>query len=105
MDDGTLPLAMKGDRRSLLKRFGAAAIGISFGGLVAGCESTGPKPSEKIAPTGEEAKLNFYNWDTYIGETTLDDFNDASGTSVAMTYFANNDELFANCAAAIPAMM
>ena len=40
-------------------------------------------------------KLNFYNWDTYIGETTLDDFRDASGIEVSMDLFVDNDELFA----------
>lgn len=45
--------------------------------------------------SAEEAKLNFYNWDTYIGETTLDDFKTASGVEVKMDLFADNDELFA----------
>jgi spermidine/putrescine transport system substrate-binding protein len=49
---------------------------------------------KKLA-NGEEAKLNFYNWDTYIGETTLEDFKGASGVDVNMTLFASNDELFA----------
>ena len=93
MDNGMMLHALRDDRRSLLKRFGAAAIGISLGGLTAGCDK--PGTTEKIAPTGEEPKLNFYNWDTYIGETTLDDFKGASGTSVQMSFFANNDELFA----------
>ncbi len=43
----------------------------------------------------EEKKLNFYNWDTYIGETTLEDFQDVSGIEVSMSLFADNDELFA----------
>lgn len=71
-------------RREALKTtiagFGAAAAGISFG---------------RTAFAAEEAKLNFYNWDTYIGETTLDDFKDASGIEVKMSLFADNDELFA----------
>ncbi len=46
-------------RRSVLQGLGAAAIGISL--------------SSKTRPAwaAEEKKLNFYNWDTYIGETTL----------------------------------
>jgi len=47
------------------------------------------------AMAAEEKKLNFYNWDTYIGETTLEDFNEASGIEVKMDLFADNDELFA----------
>lgn len=87
-------------RRSLLQSLGVAAIGISFGGLAACGQEGGkdaPKPSgtTKIAPTGEEPKLNFYNWDTYIGETTLADFKAAGGADVNMTLFASNDELFA----------
>ncbi len=67
-------------RRSFLVGSGAVAAGFS------------------IVPRGfaaEEAKLNFYNWDTYIGETTLDDFKDTSGIEVKMDLFADNDELFA----------
>ena len=83
------------NRRSLLEGVGAAAVGLSFAGALAGC---GEKPKEvtsgKIAATGEEPKLNFYNWDTYIGETTLADFKDASNVEVNMSLFANNDELF-----------
>ena len=43
----------------------------------------------------EEKKLNFYNWDTYIGENTLADFTDATGIEVKMDLYADNDELFA----------
>jgi spermidine/putrescine transport system substrate-binding protein len=83
------------NRRSLLQTAGAAAIGLTFAGALAGCGDQ-PKSATtaKIAPTGEPPKLNFYNWDTYIGETTLDDFKGASDIAVDMTLFANNDELF-----------
>jgi spermidine/putrescine transport system substrate-binding protein len=84
-------------RRSLLQGLGVAAIGISFGGL-AGCSREGGG----TASTGEEATLNFYNWDTYIGETTLDDFKESSGISVNMSLFATNDELFAKLRAGNP---
>lgn len=69
------------NRRSFLAGTGAAAAGLTF------------LPKRPFA--AEEAKLNFYNWDTYIGETTLDDFEDASGIEVSMDLFADNDELFA----------
>src|SRR5690606_27134961 len=69
--------------RSLLKQFGAAAIGISFAGGLSGCNRGGGRV------------VNFYNWDTYIGETTLDDFETATGVPVNMSLFATNDELFA----------
>jgi spermidine/putrescine transport system substrate-binding protein len=94
-----------GNRRSLLKGLGAAAVGISFSGMLAGCGDKKPEAGgagAKIAPTGEEPKLNFYNWDTYIGETTLSDFKSASGIDVNMTLFASNDELFAKLRAGNP---
>jgi spermidine/putrescine transport system substrate-binding protein len=86
------------DRRSLLKSVGAAAIGISLTGGLAGCA----KEEAKKLANGEEAKLNFYNWDTYIGETTLEDFKEASKIDVKMDKFANNDELFAKLRAGNP---
>ncbi len=33
-----------------------------------------PDPAAALSLSEEEKKLNFYNWDTYIGETTLADF-------------------------------
>lgn len=60
---------------------GAAAVGISF-----------KLPKAMAADNG---KVNFYNWDTYIGETTIDDFENALDIEVQYDLFANNDELFA----------
>jgi len=68
-------------RRSFLAGTGAAAAGITF--------------APKVGWGVEEAKLNFYNWDTYIGETTLGDFAKAAGIEVKMDLYADNDELFA----------
>ena len=81
-------------RRSLLTAFGAAAIGLSF-------TACGEKPKATGA-NGEEPNLNFYNWDTYIGETTLADFRKATGVDVNMSLFATNDELFAKLKAGNP---
>ena len=58
-------------RRSVLKGTGAAFIGLTM------------MPYKSMAQ--EEKKLNFYNWDTYIGENTLDEFNKASGIEVNTT--------------------
>jgi spermidine/putrescine transport system substrate-binding protein len=77
-------------RRSILKGLGAAAIGISL------------VRKKSSAWADEEKKLNFYNWDTYIGETTLEDFKNASGIDVNMSLFATNDELFAKLRAGNP---
>ncbi|MDX2274069.1 MAG: spermidine/putrescine ABC transporter substrate-binding protein [Hyphomonadaceae bacterium] len=79
-------------RRSILQQFGAAAIGMSFVGGAAGCSPGG----------GGAPVVNFYNWDTYIGPTTLDDFKAATGTEVRMSLFATNDELFARLRAGNP---
>ena len=71
-------------RRSFLSALGAAGVagvGLSL-------------PAAR-ALAAEEPKLNFYNWDTYIGETTLADFKSASGIDVKMDLFGDNDELFA----------
>ncbi|MGE0742166.1 MAG: PotD/PotF family extracellular solute-binding protein [Hyphomonadaceae bacterium] len=79
-------------RRSLLQQFGAAAIGVSFAGGLSACGRTG----------GSERVVNFYNWDTYIGPTTLEDFQQATGARVEMSLFATNDELFARLRAGNP---
>jgi spermidine/putrescine transport system substrate-binding protein len=68
-------------RRTLLKGTGAFAAGLTF--------------LPRFAMAEEEKKLNFYNWDTYIGETTLADFNTATGIEVKLDLYADNDELFA----------
>ncbi|MFK8083626.1 MAG: PotD/PotF family extracellular solute-binding protein [Granulosicoccus sp.] len=60
---------------------GAAAVGISF-----------KLPKGALAADG---KVNFYNWDTYIGENTIEQFEENSGVEVQYDLFADNDELFA----------
>jgi spermidine/putrescine transport system substrate-binding protein len=40
-------------------------------------------------------QLNVYNWDTYIGETTLEEFTEATGIEVRYDLFASNEEVFA----------
>lgn len=68
-------------RRDLLAGAGATMVGLTV------------LPRGSMAE--EEKKLNFYNWDTYIGENTLADFNKESGIEVKMDLFADNDELLA----------
>lgn len=82
-------------RRGVLAALGAAAVGISF--TAAGCS-----PKKAASANGEDAKLNFYTWDTYIGKTTLADFEKATGIAVNMSLFATNDELFAKLKAGNP---
>lgn len=73
--------SMLSSRRNFLIGSGAVAAGLTF------------FPFKTFA--AEEKKLSFYNWDTYIGETTLADFNEATGIETKMDLFADNDELFA----------
>jgi len=69
------------NRRSLLQGTGALFAGLTF--------------LPRFSMAEEEKKLNFYNWDTYIGENTLAEFTDATGIEVKMDLYADNDELFA----------
>jgi spermidine/putrescine transport system substrate-binding protein len=96
---------MNASRRSLLQALGVAAVGVSFGALE-GCKKEEAKDnaatSGPAAGAAEEPKLNFYNWDTYIGKTTLEDFKKASGVEVHMDLFSTNDELFAKLKAGNP---
>jgi spermidine/putrescine transport system substrate-binding protein len=78
-------------RRSILQQTGAAAIGITFAGAGASC-----------SPGGGGRVVQFYNWDTYIGETTLADFQESTGVTAEMSLFATNDELFAKLRAGNP---
>ena len=74
--------AFSPSRRSLLKGTGAFAMGLAL------------LPRFSLAQE-EEKSLNIYNYDTYIGETTLDDFKAATGISSKLDLFADMDELFA----------
>ena len=76
--------ALRPTRRGFMS--GVAGVG----GMIAGMSFL-PRGSM----SAEEKKLSFYNWDTYIGETTLDDFNEATGIEAKMDLYADNDELFA----------
>lgn len=75
-------------RRSFLAGSGAAAAALVF--------------TPRVGRSAEEPRVNFYNWDTYIGETTLSDFQDATDIEAKMDLFADNDELFAKLRAGNP---
>ena len=76
------------NRRAFLQGTGALAVGLAF--------------LPRHAMSEEEKKLNFYNWDTYIGEHTLADFEKATGIEAKMDLYADNDELFAKLKAGNP---
>ena len=67
-------------RRDFLAGTGAAALALSFGGKAG------------FAATGE---VNVYNWDTYIGDTTLQTFTETTGVEVTYDLYANLEEMFA----------
>jgi spermidine/putrescine transport system substrate-binding protein len=71
---------MQTNRRQLL---GAGIAGVGFS--LTGCQPAG----------GEAQKLNLFNYDTYIGATTLKDFRAATGITVNMSLFASGDDMFA----------
>lgn len=76
------------NRRAVLKGSGAIAAGLTF--------------LPRFALSEEEKKLNFFNWDTYVGETTLEDFNAETGIEVKMDLYADGDELFSKLKAGNP---
>ena len=48
-----------------------------------------------LTACGESGTLNFANAENYLGETTLDDFREATGIDVSLSVIANEDALFA----------
>ena len=74
-------------RRRFLQGTGAAVAAVSFGG-------TGAFAAEK--------KINVYNWDTYIGDTTLASFSENTGVEVQYDLYANLEEMFAKFQAGNP---
>ncbi|HWA43358.1 MAG TPA: spermidine/putrescine ABC transporter substrate-binding protein [Hypericibacter adhaerens] len=77
-------------RRNFLAGAGAAAVGVSLSAYA------------KKGWAEEPKKLNVYNWDTYIGQTTLQTFTDKTGIAVQYDLYANNEELFAKLKAGNP---
>jgi len=64
-------------------------------GFVSGALGVAAVPLLGRPAFGQSQQVNVYNWDTYIGETTLEDFTDATEISVRYDLYASNDELFA----------
>jgi spermidine/putrescine transport system substrate-binding protein len=68
---------------------------ISRRAMLAGAGAVGLTLNMPKGAFAADGKLNFYNWDTYIGETTIEDFTKETGIDVQYDLFADNDELFA----------
>lgn len=78
----------RANRRNILKGTGALFAGLVF------------LPRGSLAE--EEKKLSFFNYDTYVGENTLADFQAATGIEVKLDLFADGDELFTKLKAGNP---
>jgi len=63
--------------------------------LASACTVAAAVPTLARTGFGQSQQVNVYNWDTYIGETTLEDFTDETGIAVRYDLYASNDELFA----------
>jgi len=74
-------------RRRFLQGTGAAVAAVSFSG------------ANSFAA---DKKINVYNWDTYIGETTLSSFSEKTGIEVQYDLYANLEEMFAKFQAGNP---
>jgi spermidine/putrescine transport system substrate-binding protein len=83
-------------RRAFMAALGGSAAALSFSkDAAAQWRSSRARSQPRIMVDGSESNnLEFFNWDTYIGEWTLDDFKSSTGINVNMTLFASSDELF-----------
>lgn len=73
-------LARAFGRRSFLK--GTGAVAVSLAGGLKGARA-------------QSDQINVYNWDTYIGETTLGTFTEKTGIKVQYDLYANLEEMYA----------
>ena len=69
-------------KRKFLAKFGAVAAGFSMPTIAAAQDTS-----------LEAGSLEFYNWDTYIGDRTLANFRRLSNRRVELSLFATNEEL------------
>jgi spermidine/putrescine transport system substrate-binding protein len=81
---------MRPTRRSVLATGGAAAAAAALPGAAGAQRPVQPQPG-----AGGRRLLRLFNWDTYLGPNTLDEFSKATGVDVAMDFYASNDELLA----------
>ena len=73
-------------RRAFMASIGAGAFAISLGSC------------SKNSDAKENRPLELYNWDTYIGESTLLDFKSSTGIDANISLFGDNEEMYASIA-------
>lgn len=59
----------------------------------AAAPATGEQAASAPAEAGSGGELNVYNWSDYIGETTVDDFQKATGVTVRYDVYDSNETL------------
>jgi len=59
----------------------------------AATESTTQQAATPEAAAGSGGELNVYNWSDYIGETTVEDFQKATGITVRYDVYDSNETL------------
>ncbi len=103
-DYGPLPRVVETTDESVAPTGPPSRRGLIVGGALAvGAGAVALGISLYPRGSGSSARaVNFYNWDTYIGETTLADFQAATGARVQASFYATNDELFARLRAGNP---
>jgi spermidine/putrescine transport system substrate-binding protein len=103
-------------RRSLLEAVAKVGPVVALGPIIAACTSSaasaspsassagatpgasGPAPSTPAEPSAEptpEAELNVYNWDAYIGENTVKEFEETYGIRVIYDKFPDASTMMA----------
>ncbi|NND89890.1 MAG: spermidine/putrescine ABC transporter substrate-binding protein [Granulosicoccus sp.] len=73
----------------------SARFPVSRRRFLAGAAAVGLSCKLREQAFAADGRVNVYNWDAYIGETTIEDFEKATGIGVQYDLFADNDELFA----------
>jgi len=71
-------------------RLGAVAAAVA---LAAACGGKQEPEAGGAAPGPEEKVVNVYNWSDYIGDTTIADFEKATGIKVVYAVFDSNEQL------------
>jgi len=82
-------------RRPVLARPALGRTALSRRRFLAGSAAVGISLKLPKGAFAEGGKVNFYNWDTYIGESTIENFEEETDIEVQYDLFADNAELFA----------